>query len=213
MAARIHLVRHAESMHNVNQDFCRIDPELTLLGSQQADTLSRTFPFPEKVGLIITSPLRRTIQTTLLAFTNVLDKRYYTEGSGSGIKGGAELLLDPDLQERSALPCDTGSDRRTLETAFPTLEFSTLQSGWPSEEGFYSADDSAVSDRARKVRGDLRSRIVASRESERRDIVVVTHGIFMKYLSGDPAIDLPKAGWKSYTIEDDGEGGGVLIPA
>ena len=61
------------------------------------------------------------------------------------------------------------------------------------------------------MRGDLRERVMASKDSERRDIVVVTHGVFMKYLSGDPAIDLPKAGWKSSTIEE-GEGGGVFIP-
>jgi broad specificity phosphatase PhoE len=204
-------VRHAEAVHNVDQDFNRIDPELTPLGSQQADTLGRTFPYPGKVGLIITSLLRRTIQTTLLAFTNVLNKRYYVQGSERGVEGGAELRIDPNLQERSALPCDTGSDRPALEIAFPSLDFSTLYSGWPSKEGFYSADHNAVNDRARKVRGDLRERIVESKDIERRDIVVITHGVFMKYLSGDPAIDLPKAGWKSYTIEEDGEGGGVLI--
>lgn len=212
MEARIHLVRHAEAVHNVDQDFSRIDPELTLFGSQQADTLGRTFPYPEKVSLIITSPLRRTIQTTLLAFTNVLHKRYYVEGSEHGVEGGAELLIDPDLQERSALPCDTGSDQPALEIVFPGLDFSTLHSGWPSKVGFYSADHNAVNDRARKVRGDLRERIVALKDSERRDIVVVTHGVFMKYLSGDPAIDLPKAGWKSYAMKEDGEGGSVFIP-
>lgn len=50
---------------------------------------------------------------------------------------------------------------------------------------------------------------MASKDSERGDIVVVTLGAFMKYLSGDPTIDLPKAGWKSYTIE---EGGAACIP-
>lgn len=41
---------------------------------------------------------------------------------------------------------------------------------------------------------------------------VVTHGVFMKYLSGDPEIDLPKAGWESYRIEKDQEGGDVFVP-
>ncbi|CZR65942.1 uncharacterized protein PAC_15842 [Phialocephala subalpina] len=209
---RIHLVRHAESVHNVDKDFSRRDPELTPLGCQQAETLGRTFPYSDKLGLVITSPLRRTIQTTLLAFTNVLDKSYYDEGSGKGIDRGAELLLDPDLQERSSLPCDTGSERRALEIVFPSLDFSTLQPGWLSKEGFYSADDSAVSRRAGKVRGQLRERIVALKDSERRDVVVVTHGVFMKYLSGDPEIDLPKAGWESYTIKEDEERGSVLVP-
>jgi broad specificity phosphatase PhoE len=213
MEAKIHVVRHAEAVHNVEKDFSRLDPELTLLGRQQAEILGRTFPFSDTVGLIITSPLRRTIQTTLLAFTNVLNKRYYNEGSGHGVEGGAELLIDPDLQERSALPCDTGSDRLALEIAFPSLDFSTLHSAWPSKQGLYSADDNAVNDRARKVRGHLREIIVALKDGERRDIVVVTHGVFMKHLVGDPGIDLPKAGWKSYTIEEGEEGGGVFVLA
>ncbi|KFZ22607.1 hypothetical protein V502_02872 [Pseudogymnoascus sp. VKM F-4520 (FW-2644)] len=194
------------------KDFSRRDPELTHLGSQQAEILRRKFPYSDKVGLVITSPLRRTIQTTLLAFTNVLDKSYYDEGTGKGIDGGTGLVLDPDLQERSSLPCDTGSDRRALEIAFPSLDFSTLQPGWLSKEGFYSSDDNAVSHRAGKVRGQLRERIIALRDGERRDTVVVTHGVFMKHLSGDPEIDLPKAGWESYTIKEDEEGGSVLVP-
>ena len=211
MAGRIQLVRHAEAVHNVDHDFSHIDPALTPLGSQQAENLGRTFPDSARVGLIITSPLRRTIQTTLLAFANVLDKRYYAQGSGHGVEGGAKLRTDPDLQERSALPVDTRSDRATLEIAFPGLDFSTLNSAWLSKEGFYAADDNAVNERARKVRGDVRKRIVELNGNERKDIVVVTHGVFMKFLSGDQAIDLPKAGWKSYIIEED-KGGGVFIP-
>ena len=34
----------------------------------------------------------------------------------------------------------------------------------------------------------------------------------LKFLSGDLGIDLPKAGWESYTIREDGEGGSVLVP-
>jgi broad specificity phosphatase PhoE len=212
MAAKIHVVRHAESEHNVSKDFSILDPSLTPLGRQQAENLGSTFPYPDTVWLVISSPLQRTIQTTLLAFTKVLDKRYYEDGSGNGVEGGAELLLDPDLQERSALPCDTGSDRKVLEKAFPTLDFTTLSSGWPSKEGAYAADDSAVDERARRVRELVRKRADQLKDSKKRDIVIVTHGVFMKFLVGDQEIDLPKAGWKSYTVEE-GEGGSVFVPA
>jgi broad specificity phosphatase PhoE len=121
-------------------------------------------------------------------------------------------LLDPDLQERSALPCDTGSDRGVLEGAFPGLDFSILPEGWTSKKGFYAADDEAVEERAEKVRGELRKQLEALKRGERKDIVVVTHGVFMKFLSGDKEIDLPKAGWKSFTIDEGKEGGAVLVP-
>jgi broad specificity phosphatase PhoE len=213
MAAKIHVVRHAESAHNVSKDFSILDPGLTPLGRQQAEAVESTFPYPDTVGLIITSPLRRTIQTTLLAFPNMLDKRYYDEGSGKGIENGAELVLDPDLQERSALPCDTGSDRRILETTFPTLDFSTLGLGWPTKEGSYGPDDDAVTERAKKVRGHVREKALVLKGNKKRDIVIVTHGVFMKFLVGDPEIDLPKAGWKSFTIGGGEEGGSVFVPA
>jgi hypothetical protein len=31
------------------------------------------------------------------------------------------------------------------------------------------------------------------------------HGVFMKFLTGDLEIDLPKSGWKSYTFRKDNE--------
>jgi len=53
-----------------------------------------------------------------------------------------------------------------------------------------------------------------SEADEKKDVVVVTHGVFMKFLSQDETIDLPKAGWKAYRVEA-GEGkdeeGAVLI--
>jgi broad specificity phosphatase PhoE len=210
MEARVHLVRHAESVHNIDKDFTRLDPDLTLAGAQQAKDLGRLFPYSNKVGLIITSPLRRAIQTTLEAFANILDEQYFDETSGKGIQEGVKLLLDPDIQERSSLPCDTGSDRRALQTIFPNLDFSNLHAEWQLKEGLFSADQKAVDDRAKRVRHHLVEQIAALKDSERTDIVIVTHGVFMKHLSGDFEIDLPKAGWKSYAIEEDEVGIVVL---
>ncbi|KAE9374105.1 phosphoglycerate mutase-like protein [Stipitochalara longipes BDJ] len=212
MAGRVHLVRHAEAVHNVEKDFSRRDPELTPLGNKQAVALATTFPYSNDIGIVISSPLRRTIQTTLLAFPHVLDQRYYERGSGKGVEGGAELIFDPDLQERSALPCDTGSDRTVLEQEFPRLEFASLEEGWTSKEGVYGAGDEAVEKRAERARKGLRDRGKLLVGNERRDVVVVTHGVFMKFLSGDGQIDLPKAGWKSFSIEEDEKGDVVLLP-
>ncbi|KAN0102593.1 phosphoglycerate mutase-like protein [Hyaloscypha variabilis] len=212
MAGRVHLVSHAEAVHNVEKDFSRLDPELTPLGKQQAAALATTFPYANDIGSIVSSPLRRTIQTTLLAFSNVLDRRYYAQGSGKGIEGGAELILDPGLQERSALPCDTGSESAVLEREFPELDFSVLKEGWTRKEGGFGADDEAVEKRAEGVRRGLKDRVEALRGGERRDVVVVTHGVFMKFLSGDHSIDLPKAGWKTFSTAEDGKGGVVLVP-
>ncbi|KAH8600653.1 histidine phosphatase superfamily [Bisporella sp. PMI_857] len=212
MASQIHIIRHAESVHNVSKDFSQLDPSLTPLGFEQAAKLDQTFPHSPRVGIIITSPLRRAIQTTLAAFPNVLDKRYFDPSSGYGIENGASLVIDPDLQERSALRCDTGSDRETLEKAFPGLNFHGLGEVWPAKEGIFSADDEAVHERARRVRRSLLDLNEQLNDKEKRDVVIVTHGVFMKFLTEEPEIDLPKAGWKSYTVRNDKVHGLMLVP-
>lgn len=210
MASKIYLVRHAESEHNVSKDFSQPDPALTPLGLQQAVELGATFPYSSQVAIILTSPLRRAIQTTLSAFPHVLDKQYFEPGSEQGIENGAKLVFDADLQERSVLPCDTGSDRAVLEEAFPRLNFQGLKQGWHAKEGIYSEIDEAVKERARRVRAKLAD-LSSQLEGEQKDILVVTHGIFMKFLTEDWQIDLPKAGWKEFTVKKDSEGGFILV--
>lgn len=212
MAGKVHLIRHAEALHNVNKDFSRLDPELTTLGKQQAAALIDKFPYTGDVGLVISSPLRSTIQTTLLAFPNALNKRYYDPASGKGVDGGAQLILDPELQERSALRIDTGSGREVLEKEFPELEFGSLAEGWTIKEGAYAADDETAEKRAARVRSGLKERVKELGGKERKDVVVATYGVFMKFLSEDQEIDLPKAGWETFTVGEDGKGGMVLIP-
>lgn len=200
MTLQVHLVRHAESVHNISKDFSQPDPELTSLGIQQAQQLIHSFPDAPRVGAIITSPLKRAIQTTLAGFSHILDKRYFDTESGQGIENGATLILDPDLQERSALPCDTGSGSEELEKAFPKLGARELAQSWQVKEGLYSPADEAVEERAKRAISRIWAVGEGLKHQKRTHIVVVTHGVFMKFLTRDPEIDLPKVGWKSYNI-------------
>jgi broad specificity phosphatase PhoE len=212
MASIIYLIRHGESEHNVSKDMSQLDPPLTTLGYTQASQLISKFPNPERIAVILSSPLRRAIQTSLAGFPHVLEKRYFDPCSEFGVENGIELTLEPDLQERSALPCDTGSERHVLEKDFPNLALEELSEGWLSKAGQYAADDDSVTLRAARTREKLKRLNMALHGKERRDIVVVTHGMFMKFLSGEGDIDLPKAGWKSYTIGNDEEDRAILIP-
>jgi hypothetical protein len=99
-----------------------------------------------------------------------------------------------------------------LEIAFLHLDFSTSYIAWPLKEGVYSANDRAMEERAWKLQGYLRERIAALKESKRKDIIVVTHRVFTKFLVDDPTIDLPKARWKSYWVVEDKDKGYVLVP-
>ena len=50
-------------------------------------------------------------------------------------------------------------------------------------------------------------------DKDRKDVVVITHGVFMKFLTRDHDIDLPKVGWRSYGLRKEEEGGRrVLLP-
>jgi broad specificity phosphatase PhoE len=213
MGSKIYLVRHAEAQHNVDNNFNIRDPLLTATGVVQAVKLSQTFP-DRKIPLIISSSLQRAIQTTILAFPLLLDKRYFepqTVAQGHGITGGAELIIDPDLQERSDLPCDTGSSRGTLESLFPRLDLSTLPSSWPQKVGPYAPDDDAVRERAAKMRRRLRE-LVESLDDPEKSIIVVTHGTFMQFLTRDDTLDLPKATWRAYRVQNDAQGNANLVP-
>ncbi|KAH6847109.1 histidine phosphatase superfamily [Chaetomium sp. MPI-CAGE-AT-0009] len=217
MPSTVYLVRHAESAHNVTKDFNLRDPGLTELGFTQASSLAASFPALSSVAVVLTSPMTRAIETTIAGFGAIVDKNLL--GGIGGKEGGAKLILDPDLQERSDLPCDTGSDLATLASRFLDLggTIGSLGEEWYVKEGPHAADDAAVAARASAVRRRLQA--LADELAEgglpetQRDIVVVTHGVFMKFLTEDGAIDLPKAGWKAYTVNDRTDGTGpVLVP-
>jgi broad specificity phosphatase PhoE len=211
--SKIYIVRHAESEHNVSKDFSQLDPPLTARGFEQSQQLSQTIPDASNVAIILCSPLRRAIQTTLAGFSDILDKRYFPNDPARGKHDGASLLLEADLQERSNLPCDTGSSVEELKKAFPLLDFDGLDETWPTKTGRYGPDDGDVGERAVRVTDLLGGLAEKLNVEDRKDVVVVTHGVFMKFLTGDHDLDLPKAGWKRYGVRKE-EGGGrrVLLP-
>ena len=210
MSSIIYLVRHAESEHNVSKDFTQRDPPLTATGLGQASTLSELFPDSASIAVVFTSPLTRTLQTTTAGFSQLFHK----DGPG-----GAQLIIDPDLQERSDLPCDTGSRSAELRKAFPHFDFGDLEDEWFVKEGLYAADDATVTERAQRFRERLRETIAllekdknGDGDQRRKNVVVITHGVFMKFLAGDDAIDLPKAGWKAFGLDTREDRGAVLVP-
>ena len=210
VATQVHIVRHAESVHNVSKDYTQHDPSLTPLGLQQAAQLIHEFPYSSRVAVIITTPLQRAIETVLAAFPRVLNKRYYDPHSGQGIENGSLLIIDPELHERSAFPCDTDSSREALEAAFG-IYFSDLANDWYTKEGLYSPDNDSVKERAKCVASRVAEVVDNLKDMEKRQVGIVTHGVFMKYLVEDLEIDLPNAGWKSYTVGKNSSGI-ILIP-
>lgn len=213
MAPTIHCVRHAQGYHNVGGgNYLLPDPSLTPLGEQQCKILrEESFPSQAKISLIMGSPLCRTIHTASLVFSEAL---------APSEKHRPKILALPDAQEISDDPCDMGSDPDVLravadKNAWP-VDLSLVHDGWNLKSlslgGRYSPTDKAIRARARSVRLLLRQQIreLSDRGDISPEIVLVTHGGFLHYLTDDweDAGSYAGTGWRncetrSYGFEED----------
>ncbi|KAI1182922.1 histidine phosphatase superfamily [Nemania serpens] len=117
------LVRHAQAEHNSTKDYSLRDPSLTELGREQCAELRRGLmedPLAQQAELIITSPMRRTIQTALATVDWLIEK-------------GVKIQADAHWQENSAEPCDIGTAVPNVADEFPNVDYSTLDPIWPDK--------------------------------------------------------------------------------
>ena len=105
------------------------DALLTPLGKKQSAALApQIHDLQKSVDLIVTSPLKRTLQSTRIGWGPAIDRL--------GIKN---VICLPQAQECNAFPCDTGSSREELESLdeFKDFNFELLTPDWNSKKGFY----------------------------------------------------------------------------
>lgn len=170
----IHLVRHAQGVHNLKTENHVIhDPSLTELGHEQCHQLRDEFPFHDRIELVTASPLRRTIYTALHTFAPVFERT----------NGAVKLIALPDVQETSDVPCDTGSDPNVLHEELVVgkqapVDLGLVAEGWNIKQGRYAPTNQAIKHRAREARRWLKAR-------PEKEIVLVTHGGFLHYLTED----------------------------
>jgi broad specificity phosphatase PhoE len=163
MAPKIHLVRHAQGLHNLcTENTILPDPSLTPKGRQQCTELQKNFPHHRGVDLIVSSPIRRTLYTSLLSFHDDIKTK------------GLRIIALPELQETTALPCDTGSAPAELANEFAgePIDFTLVQPGWNDKTAAkWIPEEAAIAKRAQEAREWLYQR-------PENEIVVVTHGSF-----------------------------------
>jgi len=106
------LVRHAQALHNLTENYFLPDPALTDHGHEQCVALQRHLKqnLDTELGahglsvkdlkLIVVSPLRRTLQTAV-------------EGLGWLIDGGVEVRLDAGWQGKKLPLCSRRSEERS----------------------------------------------------------------------------------------------------
>lgn len=176
MPITIHLVRHAQGIHNLSREReGTYDPPLTDKGRLQCSALRAAFPHHEKVTRLIASPLTRTLHTCTLGF---------------GPEGGAEIeskvIALPSIQEVSDAPCDIGSEPSHLETEFGKLvDLSRVEVGWNHKPATKSWEEKLgqLQERAIRARVELRDLLKDAGPDEH--VVVVSHGAFLHFLTDD----------------------------
>ena len=143
MAPKLHLVRHAQGLHNVHDDYTRFrDPLLTPLGKQQCVELQKNFPHHQGVELIVSSPIRRTLYTSLLGFKDDIKTK------------GLKIIALPELQETTALACDTGSDPIELANEFASdpIDFTLVHPDWnEKKKGKWAFEKEAIPNEPEKL--------------------------------------------------------------
>ncbi|RAK83047.1 hypothetical protein BO79DRAFT_279263 [Aspergillus costaricaensis CBS 115574] len=206
----IHCVRHGQGFHNVGGGCYTIpDPRLTPTGKSQCESLRNGAFFDQsKISLIMSSPMCRTLQTASLVFQTALTSTLKSQ----------RIIAFPDAQETSTDPCDIGSDpdilRRVVEKEKWPVDLSLVKDGWNQKKARsrYSQSSDAIRARARDTRLFLRGllRELVSKGDDDAEIVLVTHGGFLHYLTDDweDSYRHPGTGWyncetRAYVFERD----------
>ncbi|KAI0486697.1 hypothetical protein F4859DRAFT_526937 [Xylaria cf. heliscus] len=186
MPPTIHIVCEAES-HNGAQVR---DPSITENGILQARELLEDFPHMDQVRAIFSSPLRRAIQTTLVAFEPVLTR-------------GVQITLRQNLQGLRGNPNNTGSPWQELREEFGYgLDVQDLPDGWWYEvtNDVHNFNADLATEQARQARLQIRD---AARELGDDDhIVVITHRLFIEYLVGNNDENFLDGHYGSYQFTD-----------
>ncbi|GAW13074.1 hypothetical protein ANO14919_024520 [Xylariales sp. No.14919] len=161
------LIRHAQAEHNETKDYSIHDPSLTKLGREQCVKLRKGLiedPLAQQAELIITSPMRRTIQTALDTVDWLIEK-------------GVKIQADADWQENSEKPCDVGSAISKVAEEFPSIDYSTVDPTWPDKT-------SLVGSRYRYTKTAIIARAQAALqqlyERPEKVIIVVSHSGFLR---------------------------------
>ncbi|KAK6858467.1 phosphatase [Apiospora arundinis] len=196
MAPTLILIRHAEALHNLTKDYHIHDPELTETGHAQVQELRANLinhPVAQNAGLIVTSPMIRTMQTAMGSLDWLIEK-------------GIKIEADAGWQENSAKPCDTGMPGAAVVLApkFPAVDFSTLDPVYPDKltpaGSHYFATRGAILNRGQASLRRLRDR-------PEKVIVVVSHSGFLRL--GVTGCYYMNADYRIFDFEEEEQPGGV----
>ncbi|KAI1199483.1 histidine phosphatase superfamily [Nemania serpens] len=204
MAPTIHILRHAHAAHQSNYDPSIHDPELSALGIRQCQALAADIAKLGKIDLILSSPMKRAIQTALVAFPA------YTQSQ-------SKIVLLSDLQECGTGNSDVGSSLADLVRQFGSahLDYSFVYPAWTNKGPGTRYDPQFVTARARATRLFIRAIAQRFRATDAH-IVVISHLMYIGHLTRGDYIAHDNAELRSFRFEQivggDGEAGLCELP-
>ncbi|PWN39022.1 phosphoglycerate mutase-like protein [Ceraceosorus guamensis] len=184
--SRILICRHSQAEHNVDLDYSIPDAPLTSLGKKQSATLpSFTAAEQSQVDVVLSSGLKRTLQSTKLGWGPAIER----------LGGLKKVIVLPQLQECNDFPCDTGSPREVLERdpEFSGFDLSNLTPDWTSKQGFWAPDPQSIALRAQWVRQFIRSR-------PEKTILLVGHGDIIRQITATASGGPSTYQWKNAEV-------------
>ncbi|KAF7956842.1 hypothetical protein EAE96_004168 [Botrytis aclada] len=226
----IHLVRHGEAYHNLGHFHGKInpksydirDPYLTCRGIEQAkftrEQMTNRCPVP---NIVLTSPLLRTLETTLHIFPSNKDIGIYSQ---------PQIVAYDDLRESGAYLCNIRQPTLDLSNnyEYKGVDFTALSPVMPPMKSILRTKQRAemvrkqilVISKLIQKGGGLWKGVyiqgtgqnIGPRLQNNQDvhIVVVSHGSFMEYLLPFSHTILPSwrrfhpAEMRTYSMDEDG---------
>lgn len=164
----VHLIRHGQGFHNLFSDLWKefgqkvditdpknpynrpevLDPPLTAIGRQQAQALQPLTKRLTGVQLVVVSPLRRAVETSLLAFPHLLHAAE-SDGGLQDEKKKVFLGREECHEEVHSNICDMRRPLSEIKAEFPMVDWSEiLEEEDPVWDGGKRESGRSVSDRA-----------------------------------------------------------------
>ena len=176
----VHIIRHGQSLHNVERGYPHRDPPLTDAGFNAAKQIE----IPAIPDLVVISPMTRTIQTALNAFPSILGSAPFQ----------AEVQIWPDLREAHDANCNKGVSRTEMLAKFPQFSFAGCPEEWAHPP--HSTEDATA--RAEVVRQRLKEL-----SKQYANIALITHRKFIAFLVQGDRFDVCET--RSYRFGRDQE--------
>ena len=176
----VHIIRHGQSLHNVERGYPYRDPALTNAGLNAAKHI-KVSAMPD---LIVISPMTRTIQTALNAFPSNFSSTPFQ----------AEVQIWPDLREAHDANCNKGVSRTEMLAKFPQFNFAECPEEWDHPP--HSIEDATA--RAETVRQRLKEL-----SKQYANIALITHRGFIAFLVQGDRFDVCET--RSYRFGTDRE--------